>query len=224
MFAGIFFPVCECAIVPVMTRLVKKGVSMQIAITFMLSAPIINPIVITSTFYAFDFNFKWPLSRVCLGLLIALIVGLIMIIFQNKLTMSPLETKDHDNKHEHGQEDAHRHECSCNFHCDCNEKNTDSKSRTLLLHSSEEFFSVGKYLIIGAFITSMIQMIVPKSIFERLSMQSWLSLIIMMFLAFIFSACSTSDAFIAKSYISSFPERAVMGFMVYGPMMDLKIY
>ncbi len=138
--------------------------------------------------------------------------------------MSPLETKDHDNKHEHGQEDAHRHECSCNCHCDCNEKNTDSKSRTLLLHSSEEFFSVGKYLIIGAFITSMIQMIVPKAIFERLSMQSWLSLIIMMFLAFIFSACSTSDAFIAKSYISRFPEGAVMGFMVYGPMMDLKIY
>ena len=49
LFAGLFFPVCECAIVPLMTRLVKKGVSAPIAITFMLFAPIINPIVLIST-------------------------------------------------------------------------------------------------------------------------------------------------------------------------------
>ncbi|SHI19861.1 CobW/HypB/UreG, nucleotide-binding domain [Sporanaerobacter acetigenes DSM 13106] len=53
MFGGILFPVCECAIVPVTVRLVKKGVALPVAVTFMLSAPIINPIVIASTLYAF---------------------------------------------------------------------------------------------------------------------------------------------------------------------------
>lgn len=214
MFAGIFFPVCECAIVPVMTRLVKKGVAMPIAITFMLSAPIINPIVIISTFYAFDLDFKWPLIRVGLGLLTALVIGLIMLLFQDKLAMIPIKTKSHE----------HEHTCSCHCHTGCdNEKKTFAqKLKIMFLHAGEEFFGVGKYLIIGAFITSMIQMLIPKSVFDRLSMQSWLSILIMMFLAFVFSACSTSDAFIAKSYVSKFPKGAVMSFLVYGPMMDVK--
>ena len=37
---GAVFPVCECAIVPVIRRLVKKGLPLACAITYMLSAPI----------------------------------------------------------------------------------------------------------------------------------------------------------------------------------------
>jgi hypothetical protein len=65
MFAGLFFPVCECAIVPVVIGLVRKGVALPIAVTFMLSAPIINPIVIVSTLYAFPGNPEITLMRVC---------------------------------------------------------------------------------------------------------------------------------------------------------------
>ncbi len=43
---GLVFPVCECAIVPITRRLLKKGVPLSIAITFMLSVPIMNPVVL----------------------------------------------------------------------------------------------------------------------------------------------------------------------------------
>ena len=53
LFAGSLFPVCECAAVPLMRSLIKKGVAMPIAVTFMLASPIVNPISIVSTLYAF---------------------------------------------------------------------------------------------------------------------------------------------------------------------------
>lgn len=55
---GVFFPICECGIVPVIRRLVAKGVPLSVGVTFMLAAPIINPVVAASTFMAFP---KQPL-------------------------------------------------------------------------------------------------------------------------------------------------------------------
>src|SRR6187402_2388585 len=52
-FLGLIFPVCECAVVPVVRRLVQKGLPLSCALTYLLSAPIINPIVILSTMTAF---------------------------------------------------------------------------------------------------------------------------------------------------------------------------
>ena len=45
-FMGLVFPMCECAIVPVSRSLIKKGVPVGIAITFMLSVPIVNPFLL----------------------------------------------------------------------------------------------------------------------------------------------------------------------------------
>ena len=216
LFAGLFFPVCECAIVPVVTRLVKKGVALPVAITFMLSAPIINPIVIISTLYAFPGQPEIVIYRLLFGLSIALIVGVVL-----HLTTEPEKQKVLLTTHEH----EHGSTCSCcedEHHHDEEHISIWDKLKNLFLHSSEEFFTVGKYLIIGAFFTSLIQTLVPKEIFLDLGKQNGLSLVIMMGTAFLFSACSTSDAFIARSFINKFSIGAVMGFMVFGPMLDIK--
>ena len=223
LFAGIFFPVCECAIVPVMTRLVKKGVPLPVALTFMLSAPIINPIVIIATLYAFPGQPEIALMRVCFGLSIALVTGLILFRLMPKGRPLPLKEKDHSHclcGHEDGGSD---HECACCAHTGSVTKEPlPAKLREMFLHSGEEFFSVGKYLIIGAFIAGLIQTFVPKSAFLGLASQNGLSLLLMMAMAFLFSACSTSDAFIARSFMNQLSLGAIMGFMVFGPMMDIK--
>src|SRR5207342_3531126 len=51
--AGVAFPVCECGSVPVARRLASKGLSPAAAVTFMLAAPIVNPVVVASTFVAY---------------------------------------------------------------------------------------------------------------------------------------------------------------------------
>ena len=72
------FPICECAIVPITRSLIKKGLPVGIGISFMLAVPIVNPIVIMSTYYAFPNNISIVLLRTLGGALIALLVGLIM--------------------------------------------------------------------------------------------------------------------------------------------------
>src|SRR5690606_11971453 len=81
---GIFFPVCDCAIVPVVSRLVKKGVPLYVAVTFMLSAPIVNPIVIISTYYAFPNQPQIMIFRIIIGIIVAIISGVLFLIFPEK--------------------------------------------------------------------------------------------------------------------------------------------
>ena len=88
---GIIFPVCECAIVPIMTRLIKKGVPLNIAVTFMLAVPIVNPVVLTSTYYAFPGQTYMVFLRGFLGLISAILIGYLIGIIQDK--NNPLKNK-----------------------------------------------------------------------------------------------------------------------------------
>jgi len=97
------------------------------------------------------------------------------------------------------------------------------KAGLFIRHSQAEFFSVGKYLVIGAFISSLFQTM-GRGIFTTAQSGADLavSIIIMMVMAFVLSLCSSSDAVVARSFASQFPPGAIMGFLVFGPMMDIK--
>ena len=59
-------------------------------------------------------------------------------------------------------------------------------------------------------------------VFSQYSCGLAASILLMMAAAFILSLCSSSDAVIARSFASQLPAGAVMGFLVFGPMMDIK--
>jgi uncharacterized membrane protein YraQ (UPF0718 family) len=90
-------------------------------------------------------------------------------------------------------------------------------------HSQAEFFSVGKYLVIGTFISALFQAL-GTGIFTSAQSGAGLmiSIVIMMVMAFVLSLCSSSDAVIARSFANQFPMGAIMGFLVFGPMLDIK--
>lgn len=67
-----------------MSRLVGKGVPLYAAVTFMLSAPIVNPIVIASTYYAFPGQPKVVIFRVAIGIVVVIVSGLLFLIFPEK--------------------------------------------------------------------------------------------------------------------------------------------
>ncbi|MCL6458971.1 MAG: permease, partial [Gorillibacterium sp.] len=46
---GIVFPLCECGVIPVIRRLLAKGMPLYIGIVFILVGPIVNPIVFMAT-------------------------------------------------------------------------------------------------------------------------------------------------------------------------------
>lgn len=77
---GVVFPMCECGVVPVIRRMVLKGMPISCGLTYLLAAPIVNPIVAVSTYAAF--RGQNPLGvtslRLALGYAVACVVGLVV--------------------------------------------------------------------------------------------------------------------------------------------------
>jgi uncharacterized membrane protein YraQ (UPF0718 family) len=201
IFLGVIFPICECAIIPVVRRLVKKGMPLHLGIAFLLTVPIINPVVFLSTFYAFRNDLTVVYGRMGLALLTAFIIGILVYwIFGNG---NQLKTQaDEDHEHHTG------------FH--------KNKWKETLFHASDEFFDTGKYLIFGSFLASMFQVGIDRQALLDIGTNDWASTGTMMGLAFLLSICSEADAFIAASFSHSFTVGSIVAFLVYGPMLDVK--
>ncbi|MDU5105503.1 MULTISPECIES: permease [unclassified Clostridium] len=207
-FMGLFIPICECAIVPITRSLMKKGIPIAVAVVFMLTVPIVNPVVIASTFYAFkDINIV--LIRVFGGITCAIIIGLLVEIFTNRNEQVIKSTSEYENI------------------CDCGCETIDyfynkSKLRLCLEHANKEFLNILRYYIFGSFLSSLFVVIVKEDFIEQYSKGIILPIVIMMLLAFLLSLCSEADAFIAKGFLEYFGIPAVSAFLVLGPMLDLK--
>jgi len=210
ILSGFFLPVCDCASVPVFHSLVKKGVPLPAAIAFLTAAPVVNPVSIMSTYYAFNRSFYIAIIRVGIGILSSILIGIFFILRPS------------------GKEILQG--CSDGIMCNCgycgNSLPTDTKIKTridfFLKHSRTEFFGVFRYLLVGSFISALIQAIGIKPFQFQNGAGFALSLFLMMFIAFILSLCSSSDAIVARSLCPNFSLGAVMGFLVFGPMMDIK--
>lgn len=205
---GVFLPVCECATVPITKGLLNKKVPLNVAITYMLAAPIVNPLVILSTYYAFDGNIKVVLLRVGVGFFIAVIAGLLMLCLRGE-----------NNIFIDNGEGELQGKCLCG----CSEiDDNSSKPIRLLKHTSLEFYEIGKYFIVGATLASIFQTFVPRDIIFYFENSAVLSIIILMAFSFLISLCSEADAFVASTFMNRFSLGSITGFLIIGPMIDLK--
>ena len=92
----------------------------------------------------------------------------------------------------------------------------------MLATSADEFFEIGRFLILGASLASLLQTVVPQASLLGLSQGPVLSVLILILLAVLLSVCSTVDAFIALSFAGSFTTGSILAFLVFGPMVDIK--
>ena len=212
---GLVFPVCECAIVPVVRRLVRKGLPLSAAVAYLLGGPIVNPIVGASTLLAYKFYWIVPAIRLAAGYAIAVVVGLVMGRFFSRRT-ALLETHDAD-----------AHSCACGHaHCKgVQEAHGKLPGRILaaIRHASDDFFAVAHYLVIGAAIAALAQTVVDRRLFLNCAALPLLPSFLMMLLAILLNLCSDADAFIAASFRGLLSLPAQMAFMLTGPMFDLKL-
>ncbi|MGE7762410.1 permease [Peribacillus sp. NPDC097895] len=198
--AGVFFLACECGIVPITRRLIAKGVPLSAAIAFMLSAPILNPIVLFSTYIAFGNSWSMVIYRGGTALLVVIIIACILS-FQFKTNQLKHEHIEHTNHHSHTVKD---------------------KITGMFKHSIEEFFSVGKYLIIGALLAAAIQTFLKTSLLLEIGQGNLSGNVVMMALSYVMSLCSQADAFVASSFRSTFSTSSIVAFLVFGAMFDIK--
>ena len=218
---GLVFPVCECAIVPVIRRLVKKGLPLSCALTYMLSAPIMNPIVAVSTLTAFkEFqkingwaeigNASMTIARLSLGYAVAVIVGLIALRFRPAQVLKDSVVEGIDAAGEALAAAA------------APVRSFNSRLVHAMRTAMGDFLDTGMYFTIGVIITSVFNTQVDQAILDSVARSEWLALPALMGLAMVLSLCSTSDAFIAAP-MAVFSMAAKLAFLVFGPMMDIKL-
>jgi uncharacterized membrane protein YraQ (UPF0718 family) len=210
---GIIFPICECGMIPIVRRLIKKGMPVYVAVVFILTGPIINPIVYAATFMAFRSRPEIAYSRMGLAFIVATVIGLVIYRY---VKFNPVRASleiIHDHSHEHAADQAHDHS---------HDHKNGNKLFTFLGHASDEFFEMGKYLMFGSLITAVIQTFVARESLVSIGHDGLGSHLFMMGFAYILSLCSTSDAFVASSFVNTFTTGSLLTFLVFGPMLDFK--
>jgi uncharacterized membrane protein YraQ (UPF0718 family) len=212
--AGMVFPVCECAVVPVVRRLTGKGLPFSAAIAYLLGGPIVNPIVAASTALAYAFDWRIVILRFTLGYAIAVAIGLLMGRIFSRTTAIRKNSGV---------------AVGIDSHCGCGQPHAVSshslidKAGSAFIHAMDDFLAVGHYLVIGAFIAALAQTYIARSSFLALSEIPLLSVVLMMALAILLNLCSEADAFIAASFQSLVSVPAQLAFLLTGPMFDLNL-
>jgi uncharacterized membrane protein YraQ (UPF0718 family) len=194
--AGAVLPGCECASVPVAGALVRRGVTPAAALAFLLSAPAINPVVLTATAVAFPGNPEMVLARFAASLLVACAMGWLW--------------------HRLGRADLLRPPARAAY---------DGQGGGAAFWGSvrHDVMHAGGFLVVGAMAAATLKAVVPAAWLSAAAGDPVLSVLALAVLAVLLSICSEADAFVAAS-LTQFSPTARLAFLVVGPMVDLKLF
>jgi len=226
---GLLFPVCECGVVPVTRRLLNKGASVGLGVSFLLASPVINPIVLWSTYAAFGGQWSMVLWRAGLTLAIAVIVGVVFACHPNPRTLlkpapaamgyTPVVLGEYVRG---GTGRGGSPRLAPHTERERATAPLAEKLRAVCEHSAMEFFEMGKFLVFGALLASLLQALVPRQALLGIGQSPVKSVLVMVALAVLLSVCSTVDAFLVLTFAGTFTTGALVAFLVFGPMVDIK--
>lgn len=194
--AGVALPGCECGSVPVAGRLVNRGVPAAVAVTFLLAAPAINPVVVVSTVVAFPDQPEMAVARFIASLVTAIVVGWIWLRRGNDEWVERARRSTSD-------DDAPSWEVF----------------RATAVH---DLLHAGGYLVVGAAAAASLQVFVDRDVLASVADSPVAAVLAMAALAVVLSICSEADAFVAASF-REFSLSSRLVFLVVGPMVDLKL-
>lgn len=199
---GMLIPVCECGNVPFARGLMMRGLAPAEALTFLIAAPIVNPIVILTTHAAFGFDDGILVARLIGGYLIANLIGWIYSRHPSPdalLTQRFVDT------------------------CERVANEPGTPVRRSLTQFLVELRAVMPALVIGSALAGAVQVLIPREVLLAIGSNPVLSIVTMMALAMTVAICSNVDAFFALSFASTFSAGALVAFLLVGPLVDVKM-
>jgi hypothetical protein len=199
---GMLLPVCECGNVPLARGLLIRGFSVPETLTFLIAAPIVNPIVILTTHQAFGWDGGILVARLLGGYAIANLIGW---IYSRHPDPHALLTA------------RFRAECAHDEHLD------GSRTRRSLELFVRELRAVMPALVLGSAIAGAVQVLVPRDVLVAIGSNPVLSIFAMIALGLTVAICSNVDAFFALSFASTFTPGSIVAFLLVGPLVDIKM-
>lgn len=199
---GMLVPVCECGNVPFARGLLMRGFTVPETLTFLIAAPIVNPIVIITTHQAFGFDDGILIARLLGGYAIANLIGW---LYSRHPDPDGLLT------------DRFRETCALVV------DEPGGRGRRSLAQFVIELRAVMPALVIGSALAGAVQVLIPRDALLAIGSNPALSIVAMMALAMVVSICSNVDAFFALSFASTFTPGSIVAFLLVGPLVDIKM-
>jgi len=182
--------------VPIAGALVRRGVTPAAALAVLLSAPAINPIVLTATAFAFPGQPMMVVARGVASLITACLMGWLWLrVGRPEWIKLP-----------HRPDLAGMDRWSA-FWAACR----------------HDVVQAGGFLVVGAMAAATINVVVPPHLLQVLGRHEVLGVVALSVLAVLLSICSEADAFVASALLQ-FSLTARLAFLVVGPMIDLKLF
>jgi uncharacterized membrane protein YraQ (UPF0718 family) len=179
--------------VPVAGRLVTRGVPPAAALTFLLAAPAINPVVLVATSVAFPGRPEMVVARFVASFVAAVVVGL---IWSRRRDAASLRFRGHEH-----------------------EGTRAERFTATVVH---DFVQAGGFLVLGAGIVATVQTAVAPAPLQRWGGEGPVAIVVLALAAVAMSLCSEADAFVAAG-MAQFSLTARLVFLVVGPMVDIKL-
>lgn len=193
---GLALPGCECSSVPVAGRLMDAGAPPAAALTFMLAAPAINPIVLVATAVAFPNQPAVPLARALAALGAAVLVGMIWARYGPGVAR-----------------------CARHHHAHATSRGRGMTMRAVLV---EDFSSSAGWLVLGGATAATLQTLVPRTLLTGIAANGLAAVGVLAALAVLLAVCSEADAFVAAG-LTQFSLTSRLVFLTVGPMVDVKL-
>lgn len=228
ILAGVCVPVCDCVVVPTFSRLVARKLPLPCAVTFLCVVPVVNPVSIWATWYAFADVPAVAVTRVALGVGVALLVGVSFVIFPVKsqvLRQNVLEKVRADCVDCAACADFNKLQSGNSLYKNSSSFKSDIKNslKTYAHHIYSDFMRLMPIILFGTIVASIIRVWLGADPASKVNTTTvFVAVPAMMLIAYASSLCSSSDAVIARSLASSLPMSSVIVFLLFGPMLDIK--
>jgi uncharacterized protein len=198
--AGVALPNCECAAVPVARRLIQQEVPASVAVTFLLAAPAVNPIVLVATAVAFPGEPRMVLARFLGSFATAVVMGWLWARFGRMEWFAERALRRLPERHA-----------------------TRDRWGVFFETARQDLVDAGGFLVVGGLTAAVLNVVVPRTWTDALVEQVLLGVAVMAVLAVVLALCSEADAFVVAS-LSTMPLLPRLVFLVVGPAIDIKLF
>jgi uncharacterized protein len=226
---GFALPACECGNVPVARQLLVGGAPLGTALGFLFAAPVLNPIVLASTWAAFP-NQPWlllarPLGAVLVAVGLALLLRLVPeaellqgdLLAERRLALPLSEVSLLERRSGVLGGGGLAGTLSAPA------RPARPALAELCRHGGNEFLNLALLLALGCLLAALVQSFLPRSWLLAVGSAPTLSILALMLLALVVSVCSSVDAFLALSFAAQVTPGSLLAFLLLGPVIDLKL-
>jgi uncharacterized membrane protein YraQ (UPF0718 family) len=180
-----------------------QGLRPADALTFLLAAPVLNPITLVVTFQVFGWEDGLFIGRILVGFFIANALGWLFARTSAASLLKPAFQEA----------------------CEARSGEVPQKGRGSLFghrayHEVEHMLPA---LLVGALVAAAIQVLLPSEVLTAVGSNPFLSVAVMLLLAVVVAICSNVDSYFALALSSSFTAGSLHTFLIAAPLIDIKM-